>query len=69
MADLKTREDLIAALFQAWARHPELRLGQLIVNAAGRAEWVFGIGDARMLEKLNALSLSPSQANSSEADS
>lgn len=50
-------EDILAALREAWLRHPEQRLGQLLVNAANPktpcAE-LFYLEDQVLLERLRS---------------
>ena len=45
---------LIEALFAAWVANPELRLGQLIVNAVTGARDVFSVEDMELSDLLRA---------------
>jgi hypothetical protein len=62
MADPNRIDPILAALRRVWERHPELRLGQIVVNAASLGATpdapVFYVNDEKMvvgLEKLAEL--------------
>jgi uncharacterized protein YihD (DUF1040 family) len=50
---------VLAELAAYWSRHPDLRLGQLVVNAARRAgvDDAYVVEDDRLLEGLRLLDL------------
>lgn len=48
-------ESLLEAIFLVWVTRPELRLGQLLLNAArGWPDWpdIFNVSDEEMLKRL-----------------
>ncbi len=51
-------DQVLAALRKVWAEFPDLRLGQLLVNAVGPAEpcpEVFSVEDTVLVRRLEAL--------------
>ena len=51
-------EEVLEALMQAWAAHPDMRLTQLIVNAirpSTPCPEIFSVEDRRLIKLLNRL--------------
>jgi hypothetical protein len=58
MRDPARIDEVLAAIHELWMQYPDLRLGQLIVNAVGPAEpcaEVYSIEDTKLLRKLATL--------------
>jgi len=52
-------EEVITAIRQAWAKHPKLRLSQLLVNVIAPTEpcpEIFSIEDSQLIKGLNRMS-------------
>ncbi len=58
MRDPAQIDEILAALSDEWRAHPDLRLGQLISNAAGTSD-VFAIADQQLLDQLRAIASKP----------
>lgn len=52
MRDPKRIRQVLARLEWAWERRPDLRLGQIIVNAAGLAQDPFYIEDEELIKRI-----------------
>jgi len=52
MTDPSRIDPVLNKVRLAWRRNPELRLGQLISNAAGGDEYVFQLPDAHLVDGL-----------------
>ena len=48
-------EEVMKALMDAWKKYPDMRLTQLIVNAAAPIEpdYIFNIEDSKLIQLLN----------------
>ena len=58
MRDPVRIDEVLAAIRELWIQYPDLRLGQLIVNAIGPTEpcpEVYSIEDAKLLRRLAML--------------
>ena len=52
MRDPQRIPEILALLVKIWSKEPDLRLGQILVNATGHMDNMFNIEDDKMLEGL-----------------
>jgi len=58
MGDIKRINRIISLIMQIWVKHPDLRLGQLLVNALGTDDNLFYIEDIELEKALEGFIVS-----------